>query len=206
VTAGTFLLQTSPFVEHRLPAAGSFVTLPDGSLGKLGAIPRGLIVATTPRDLPENAPLYPPSTSLRHKGKHPAELPGMVDVRVLQQHGLVVWPALELSVPVCAVAAADSARLRDWHVAWDAHLGERREAAAQLAETIEGLLAKGAHPDGALGPKAVVSELTAVYSTLEEAQRELDELEPDAPAGVDAERMASLQKGIQRFAALARFG
>ena len=77
-----------------------------------------------------------------------------------------------------------------------------------MNEGLEAITSKrnSSEPSGALGPKAVVSELTAVYSTLEEAQRELDELEPDAPAGVDAERMASLQKGIQRFAALARFG
>ena len=31
-------VRPSPFVEHRLPAAGSYVTLPDGSLGRLGSM------------------------------------------------------------------------------------------------------------------------------------------------------------------------
>ena len=75
----------SPFIEHKLPAAGSFVTLPDGALGKLGPLPRGLIVTRVPADLAENAPVWPAAPGLRHKGKHPAELPGMVDLQLLQQ-------------------------------------------------------------------------------------------------------------------------
>ena len=43
----------SPFIEHALPPPGSFVTLADGALGILQALPRGLVVARTPRELPE---------------------------------------------------------------------------------------------------------------------------------------------------------
>jgi len=48
-----------------------------------------------------------------------------------------------------------------------------------------------------------VSELTETYGRLEEAQRELLELQAE---GLSEERLASLQRGIQRYAALARFG
>ena len=74
----------SPFIEHALPPPGSFVTLADGSLGILQALPRGLVVARTPRELPELPSQWAPRAGLRRKGKHPAELPGMVDVKVVQ--------------------------------------------------------------------------------------------------------------------------
>ncbi|EOD17725.1 hypothetical protein EMIHUDRAFT_451293 [Emiliania huxleyi CCMP1516] len=162
-------VRPSPFVEHRLPAAGSFVTLPDGALGRLGQLPRGLVVAREPRDLPEHPPQWAPAPGLRPKGKHPAELPGLVDVSIVQRGGAVVWPHHECSVPVCAITAADSARLRQWHAQWDAHLRARSAEAEGLAE----------------------------------AQRELLELQAE---GLSEERLASLQRGIQRYAALARFG
>ena len=47
-----------------------------------------------------------------------------------------------------------------------------------------------------------MTELTALYGELEESQRELDDLE--AP-GIGEDRLANLQRGIQRFAACARF-
>ena len=50
-----------------------------------------------------------------------------------------------------------------------------------------------------------MSELTEFYGELEEKQRELQELEL-GEAGVGEERLANLQRGIQRVAALARFG
>ena len=135
-------VRPSPFVEHRLPAAGSFVTLPDGALGRLGQLPRGLVVAREPRDLPEHPPQWAPAPGLRPKGKHPAELPGLVDVSIVQRGGAVVWPHHECSVPVCAITAADSARLRQWHAQWDAHLRARSAEAEGLAVQIEELLAR----------------------------------------------------------------
>lgn len=108
-------IHSSPFIEHKLPPPGSYVVLNDGSLGKLQAIPRGLIVARNPRDFPENAPQWPPRSHLRPKGKHPAELPGMVDVQIIQQDGAVLWPPHECSVPVCALAKADSSQLQAKH-------------------------------------------------------------------------------------------
>jgi len=199
-------VRPSPFVEHKLPAAGAFVTLPDGSLGKLGSLPRGLVVAREPRDLPDNQPQFPAQAELRHKGKHPAELPGMVDLQVLQKGGVVQWPPLECSVPVCAITAADSRRLSEWYSQWDGYVRERAEAANVLAEKIEALLKNGTQPgpDGSTrSAKEVVSELTEKYGQLEEQQRELTDIDA---IGLDGERLATLQKGIQRFAALARFG
>ena len=52
--------------------------------------------------------MYPCYPGLRHKGKHPAELHGMIDLQVLEKDGGVLWPPLECSVPVCAITAADS--------------------------------------------------------------------------------------------------
>jgi hypothetical protein len=197
------VVRPSPFVEHRLPAPGSFVTLPDGALGRLGALPRGLVVAREPRDLPEHAPNFDTLPGLRHKGKHPAELPGMVDLTLLHVDGRVAWPPQEVSVPVCALTPADSSRLRDWHSTWDAHVHERADAANENAKQIESLLAAGGGAAGGASAKEAVRELTAAYGRLEERQRELREM--DAP-GVDEERLATLQRGIQRFATLARFG
>ena len=194
-------IRPSPFVEHRLPPAGSFVVLPDGSLGKLGALPRGLVVAREPRDLPEHAPMWPCLPGLRHKGKHPAELPGLVDLQLLQRDGCVSWPPHECAVPVCALTVADSSRLHEWHTQWDAYVKERSDAAHEAAKHIDKLLHEGKSAEAS--PKEVVRELTEAYSSLEERQREL--LEMDA-TGVDAERLAALQRGIQRFATLARFG
>ena len=64
-------MRHSAFVEHRLPPAGSFATLPDGSLGKLGPVPRGLIVAREPQDLPDNAPVWP-ACSVRARLREPS--------------------------------------------------------------------------------------------------------------------------------------
>jgi len=198
------VVRPSPFVEHRLPSAGSFVTLPDNSLGKLGALPRGLVVAREPRDLPEHAPQWPARSGLRHKGKHPAELPGMVDVQLVHSDGQVQWPSVQCSVPVCALAAADSSRLREWHALWDSYVGERSTAAESAATAIEALLERTKTGDAGAPPKEVVRELTEAYGQLEETQREL--LELDDTRGLAAERLAGLQRGIQRFATLARFG
>ena len=74
-------VHSSPFVEHRLPTAGAFVVLPDDTLGVLQSLPRGLVVAREHRELPENASHWAPRVGLRAKGKHPAELPGMVPRR-----------------------------------------------------------------------------------------------------------------------------
>jgi len=221
-------VRTSPFIEHKLPSAGAFVTLADGSLGKLGPLPRGLIVTRAPTELPENAPLWPPMRGLRPKGKHPAELPGMIDLQVLQTHGQVAWPPTECSVPVCAITPAESSRLREWHAMWDAFVDEKRAAAAALADRIEELLARGLKPRAALSAapaaadaagaptgadaenappaisaKEIVSTLTEMYGSLEERQREMADLELE---GISEERLQALQRGIQRFAALARFG
>ena len=194
------IVRPSPFVEHRLPAAGSFVTLPDGSLGKLGALPRGLVVAREPRDLPDNLAMYPCYPGLRHKGKHPAELPGMVDVQLMHMENEVAWPPHEASVPVCSLTQADSSRLRDWYATWDAYVKERADGCNEAAKKIESLLQAGAGNGSA---KEVVRELTEAYTKLEERNRELIELDD---SGLDAERLEKLQKGIQRFATLARFG
>ena len=199
------LVRPSPFVEHRLPAAGSFVTLPDGELGRLGELPRGLIVAREPRDLPECAPVYAPLPGLRHKGKHPAELPGMVDLSVLCVEGVVTWPPREVSVPVCAITPADSSRLQRWHALWDVHVKERVDGAHEIAKHIEGMLEtnKGAGATGERPAKEILRELTEAYGRLEERNAQLIELESP---GIDDERLTSMQRGIQRFATLARFG
>jgi len=196
-------VHSSPFVEHRLPPPGSYILLPDGSLGKMRTLPRGLIVARVPRDLPENAPQFPPRSGLRPKGKHPAELPGVVDVEVLQQDGAVMWPPHQCSVPVCALRKADSARLQAWHAQWDSHVSARGKAAHTLAERIEQVLQEGLKGTDGRTAREVVSELTELYGQLEENQRELQELQNP---GVAEDRMSNLQRGIQRFAALARFG
>lgn len=51
--------------------------------------------------------------------------------------------------------------------------------------------------------KEVVSKLTDLYTQLEDIQRELHEVKHP---GLRADRLQMLQRGIQRFAALARFG
>ena len=56
---------------------------------------------------------------------------------------------------------------------------------------------------GGKEPKEVVSELTDMLGQLEDGQRDL--LELDQP-GIDEDRLQALQRGIQRYAALARFG
>jgi len=198
-------VRSSPFVEHRLPTAGSFVVLPDDSLGVLQALPRGLIVAREHRELPENPPLWPPRLGLRAKGKHPAELPGMVDVKVLQQDGSVAWPQVECSVPVCAVQPASASRLQCWHKQWDAWTKGHTDAVGALASKMEALLKEAQQGKGEGNSKDRLSELTECYGELEERQRALHELEL-GEAGVGEERLANLQRGIQRLAALARFG
>jgi len=192
-------VRQSQFVEHRLPTPGTFVTLADGATGVLQALPRGLIVSRTPRDLPENAAVWPPRPGMRAKGKHPAELPGFVDVKVVEQHGTVVWPVAQCSVPVCALEAADSSRLQTWHTLWDSWLQERKSSAIALAEKIETALESNKQGSAT----TTVSELSSLYGQLEERQRELQELEVD---DLDSQRLAALQRGIQRFAALARYG
>lgn len=198
-------VHSSPFVEHRLPTAGAFVVLPDDTLGVLQSLPRGLVVAREHRELPENASHWAPRVGLRAKGKHPAELPGMVDVKVLQQDGSVAWPQVECSVPVCAVQPASAARLQCWHKQWDAWTKGHTEAVGALADKMEALLKEAQQGKGEGNSKEKVSELTECYGELEEKQRELQELEL-GEAGVGEERLANLQRGIQRFAALARFG
>jgi len=81
--------------------------------------------------------------------------------------------------------------------------GERVEAAQTLAEQIEALLKSGSQPADGRSAKEIVSELTEKYGRLEEQQHELTEFDA---IGLDEERLVTLQKGIQRFAALARFG
>jgi len=195
-------VHSSPFVEHRLPPPGSYVTLPDGSLGKLQALPRGLIVACNPRDLPENAPQFPLRSGLRAKGKHPAELPGVVDIEILQQDGAVLWPPHQCSIPVCALRKADSARLQAWHAQWDSYVTGRGKGAHALVERMEQVLEEGLNGSGRM-PKEIVSQLTELYGELEEIQRELHDLKQP---GVAEEQVNNLQRRIQRFAALARFG
>ena len=195
-------VHSSPFVEHRMPQKGAYVTLPDDSLGKIGALPRGLVVATTPRDLPDNASQFPPRSGLRPKGKHPAELPGLVDIEIIQQDGAVLWPPHQCSVPVCALRTADSSRLQAWYTQWDSHVAGRGKGATTLAERIEAVLEDGMK-GGDRSAKEIVSDLTGLYGELEELQRELADLQQP---GVTPDRMSNLQRGIQRFAALARFG
>ena len=54
-----------------------------------------------------------------------------------------------------------------------------------------------------MSAKDKVSELTELHGRLEESHAELQEL---GQPGLADERRAELQRGIQRFAALARFG
>lgn len=192
-------IRSSPFVEHRLPLPGAYVTLSDGSLGVLGQLPRGLIVATEPRDLPEHAPRWAARADLRAKGKHPAELPGMADVKVVQRDGAVVWPHEECAVPVCAIQAAAASRLGSWHAQWDRWLKGKTGAAEEMLALIESRLAKTTKAGG--GPSGV-SDLAMLYSSLEEIQHELTEAGAEP---LDEERRTAVQRGIQRFAALARF-
>ena len=60
-------------------------------------------------------------------------------------------------------------------------------------------------PNGGNGtnPKEVLKQLTQIYGQLEEQQRLLADMEVDS---LESERVEKLQKGISRFAALARFG
>jgi len=196
-------IRSSPFVEHRLPNAGAFVTLPDGSLGVLQALPRGLVVAREPRDLEEHPTQWPPRSGLRPKGKHPAELPGMVDVKIVQQQGEVSWPPVLESVPVCSVSPAGASRLQGWHQTWDDFIQTRAAGCLSMADKIEAMLAEAKQGGG--GGRDKVSELTECYGELEESQSELSEMDAGVE-GVGEERLANLQRGIQRFAALARFG
>jgi hypothetical protein len=128
-----------------------------------------------------------------------------VDVKVLQQDGSVAWPQVECSVPVCAVQPASAARLQCWHKQWDAWTKGHTEAVGALADKMEALLKEAQQGKGEGNSKEKVSELTECYGELEEKQRELQELEL-GEAGVGEERLANLQRGSQRFAALARFG
>jgi len=161
-------------------------------------------VAREPRDLPEHAPQWPPRVGLRPKGKHPAELCGMVDVKIVQQSGEVAWPPVQCSVPVCSVQPAAASRLQGWHQTWDEWTTSRAASCLSLADKLEAMLEEAKTGGGPAKEK--VSELTECYGELEEAQRELDELEVDGLEGVGEERMQTMQRGIQRFAALARFG
>jgi len=193
-------VRSSPFVEHKLPLRGAFVTLPDGSLGQLQAMPRGLIVSREPRDLPENAAQWPSFSGLRPKGKHPAELPGVADLKLLQRDGQVLWPVQQWSVPVCALRQAESGRLQSWHVQWDSFCATKSSSAAELASQIDSLLSDRG---GGGSAKDKVSELTELHGRLEECQAELEEF---GQGGLSEERLDGLKRGIQRFAALARFG
>jgi hypothetical protein len=192
-------IRSSPFVEHRLPLPGAYVTLSDGSLGVLGQLPRGLIVATEPRDLPEHPPRWAARPGLRAMGKHPAELPGMADVKIVQRDGAVAWPPEECAVPVCAIQAAAASRLGSWHAQWDEWLKGKTGAAEAKLASIEARLAETTKEGG--GP-SMVSDLAMLYSGLEELQLELTEA---GAQPLDAERLTAVQRGIQRFAALARF-
>ena len=195
-------IRSSPFVEHKLPAPGSFVTLEGGHLGVLQALPRGLVVAREPRELPEHAVQNPPMEGLCAKGKHPMELPGMLDLKIVEGNGSVAWPPELVSVPVCAVSKADGKRLQAWHARWDAWVGERRAAAGAQLQKLEQMLDEAQQGKGSGGP-AKVSELTACYSHLEETHRELIEMDVSID---EEERLSTLQRGIQRYAATARFG
>lgn len=64
------------------------------------------------------------------------------------------------------------------------------------------MLAQGLSDAGRTA-KEVLSEITDFYGQLEESQRELQDLNQ---TGLEADRLQALQRGIQRFAALARFG
>jgi len=98
---------------------------------------------------------------------------------------------------------ADGARLHAWHAQWDSHVTARGKEAHTLAERIEQKLEEGLKGSSGLSAKEIVSSLTELYGELEDKQRELTDL---SQPGVDEERLSSLQRGIQRFAALARFG
>ena len=124
----------------------------------------------------------------------------MVDVQLMHMENEVAWPPHEASVPVCSLTQADSSRLRDWYATWDAYVKERADGCNEAAKKIESLLQAGAGNGSA---KEVVRELTEAYTKLEERNRELIELDD---SGLDAERLEKLQKGIQRFATLTRFG
>ena len=82
----------------------------------------------------------------------------------------------------------------------------RSKAAHSLAEKIETVLKEALSSPSGSGapkePKQVVSELTAMLGELEDSQRDLLELQQP---GVDEDRLQALQRGIQRYAALARF-
>ena len=129
----------------------------------------------------------------------------MLDVKLVQQNGAVAWPPVECAVPVCAVRPASASRLQGWHSQWDAWTAARAEAVAALATKLEAMLAEAQRGEGGASAKDRVSELTECYGELEEKTRELQELELGLD-GVSEERLAHLQRGIQRFAALARFG
>ena len=115
----------------------------------------------------------------------------------------VAWPPVECSVPVCAVQQASSSRLQCWHQQWGEWGDARNAVVGSLADKMETMLLEAQRCEG--GRKEKVSELTECYGELEEKQRELLELDMGFE-GVGDERLANLQRGIQRFAALARFG
>ena len=84
------------------------------------------------------------------------------------------------------------------------YFGERPSCCASLC-SLRGawqVLAQGLSDQGRTA-KEIVSELTDFYGQLEDIQRELQDLHHP---GLEADRLQALQRGIQRFAALARFG
>ena len=123
-------MRDAPFVEHRLPPAGSYVTLPDGALGKLGALPRGLIVArvraTSRRTRPSLRPAgcAPRASTPRSRQRRPHRA-------APRRRGALT--ARGVSVPVCAIAAAARARVDALARAAGRVVGE--EAARRTAPT-----------------------------------------------------------------------
>jgi len=102
--------------------------------------------------------------------------------------GAMTWGLMSIRVPQCPSPPTSSS----------AH-ASRAQVAYALVEKMEGMLSE-AHGKGC--SKVSVAELSHHYGQLEESNRELEELDVDA---VNACRLSALQKGIQRFAALARY-
>ena len=108
------------------------------SLGKLGSLPRGLIVAREPRDLPEHVPQWPSRPGLRHKGKHRPSCPAWWTCRWCSRTALL-GPHQE-----CSVRVRSHRRRLEPPPRVACHMGlvreQARRAADQLAPEI-GLLA-----------------------------------------------------------------
>eukprot|EP00455_Lapot_gusevi_P023704 TRINITY_DN245_c0_g1_i5.p1 TRINITY_DN245_c0_g1~~TRINITY_DN245_c0_g1_i5.p1 ORF type:complete len:266 (-),score=109.53 TRINITY_DN245_c0_g1_i5:191-892(-) len=121
------------FIEHKLPAEGSLVALPNDRVGVLRRIPVGMIVSTNPSGVEKNPSTYPRAPICTRK--HPTELDGFVDVDVVLDGDEKVYPAVQEALPVCRIKLAteeQQAAVNRGHQVW--HQNKSDEFLQTLAQ------------------------------------------------------------------------